>query len=48
MPDDLIGVNCIMTVVNWAWVRGDMGLSGGGSWRKGVEEGPGEKLVLRK
>lgn len=45
MPDDLIGVNCIMTVVNWVWVRGDIGLSGRGSWRKSVE-GYGVKLFF--
>lgn len=29
-PNDLIGVNCIMTVVNWTCVRGHPGLSGEG------------------
>ncbi len=37
-PNDLIGVNCIMTVVNWSWVRGDTGFSGEGEWRKDVEK----------
>lgn len=37
-PNDLIGVNCIMTVVNWTWVRGDAGLSG---------EGDGERMLGR-
>lgn len=37
-PNDLIGVNCIMTVVNWTWVRGDTGLSG---------EGDGERMLRR-
>lgn len=37
-PNDLIGVNCIMTVVNWTGVRGDTGLSG---------EGDGERMLTR-
>lgn len=37
-PNDLIGVNCIMTVVNWTWVRGDIGLSG---------YGDGERMLRR-
>ena len=36
--NDLIGVNCIMTVVNWTWVRGDTGLSG---------VGDGERMLRR-
>lgn len=37
-PNDLIGVNCIMTVVNWTGVRGDIGLSG---------YGDGERMLRR-
>lgn len=37
-PNDLIGVNCIMTVVNWSWVRGGVGLSG---------YGDGERMLRR-